>query len=234
MDALFNRRDFLAFGGATLAGITLGETGRRWLARADERTAAPAFAAESWTTSVCRECPAACGVRVRLIDHTPVKLEGNPNCPVARGTLCAKGQAALESYFDPDRLIRPARRTGRRGENHWTPITWDAAVSLLASHLDVHAPPDSVFAFAADERGPVDDAWTRFWTTLHARMAWTLSPTAERLAPAFAALTGATADPVFDLERSTQVLSFGAGRTASGGAGGGPAPASSRSTADAR
>jgi anaerobic selenocysteine-containing dehydrogenase len=211
MDATFNRRDFLAFGGATLAGITLGETGRRWLARVDERTATPAtFAAESWATSVCRECPAACGVRVRLMDRTPVKLEGNPNCPIARGTLCAKGQAALESYFDPDRLVGPARRTGRRGENRWTPITWDAAVSLLASHLDLHAPPDAMIAFAADERGPVDDAWTRFWTILHARTAWTLSSTAERLAPAFAALTGAAADPVFDLERSTQVLSFGA------------------------
>lgn len=132
MSASFTRRDFLTYGGATLAGITLGETGRRWRARADERAAAAAAppATETWASSVCRECPAACGVRVRLIGATPVKLEGNPDCPLARGRLCAKGQAALESYFDPDRLIGPARRIGRRGENRWAPLSWRDAIQL--------------------------------------------------------------------------------------------------------
>src|SRR5512142_2268213 len=125
MAPTFNRRDFLTYSGAVVAGVTLGETGRRWLARADERAAVPPSAGlETWASSVCRECPAACGIRARLVDGTPVKLEGNPDCPIARGRLCAKGQAAIESYFDPDRLVGPARRAGRRGENKWQPITW--------------------------------------------------------------------------------------------------------------
>lgn len=67
-----------------------------------------------------------------------------------------------------------------------------------------------MLALGADERGPIDDVWTRFWGALAAHVAWTLLPTAERLARPFAALTGATGAPVFDLERATHVLSFGA------------------------
>jgi anaerobic selenocysteine-containing dehydrogenase len=212
MSDAINRRDFLVFGGATLAGVTLGETGRRWMARADERvgvTRSPAV--ETWANSVCRECPAGCGVSVRLLDRTPVKLEGNPLCPVSRGRLCAKGQAAIEAYFDPDRLVGPARRVGRRGDRRWSPIGWDEAITLVATHLTrARAHAGSIVAIGADEHGPIADAWTQFWSPLRARVGWTQPFTGARLQARFAALTGAAGDPVFDLEHATHVLSFGA------------------------
>ncbi len=211
-DQPLSRRDFLLFGGATLAGITLGELGRRQLARADERAAGGrGRGLESWATSVCRECPAACGIRARLMDGVPVKLEGNPLCPISRGRLCAKGQASLESYFDPDRLRGPARCVGKRGEGKWEPITWDAAVALLASRLrDAGGGRQPVLAVAAEEEGPLAEAWARFWTAAGARVVWTRAATAARLGPSFQALTGVSADPLFDLERASYVLSFGA------------------------
>jgi anaerobic selenocysteine-containing dehydrogenase len=207
-----NRRDFLAYGGATLAGVTLGETGRRWLARADERSRAfaPRPMAETWAASVCRECPACCGVRVRVIDGAPVKVEGNPNCPITRGRLCAKGQAALESYFDPERLVGPARRAGRRGDNTWTRIGWPEAIALVASHVRDASPTAAIVAISADDHGPIADAWSGFWNAAHAQLAWAMPATADRLVPAFQALTGAPGVPVFDLEHATHVLSFGA------------------------
>ena len=56
MDPVLKRRDFLLFGGAAVAGITLGEAGRRYLARADERASTwHASGAETWAVSVCRE-----------------------------------------------------------------------------------------------------------------------------------------------------------------------------------
>lgn len=206
------RRDFLSYSGATLAGVTLGEAGRRLMARADERASLwHDVAAETWATSVCRECPAACGVRVRLIDGTPVKLEGNPACPLSRGRLCAKGQAAIESYFDPDRLVGPARRVGRRGEGRWAPIAWTEAIDILAARLEgARKSSGAITAMAAEERGPLADAWSRFWVSLHGRVLWTRTATAARLAPHLAALTGVDGDPVFDLEHATYVLSFGA------------------------
>jgi anaerobic selenocysteine-containing dehydrogenase len=205
------RRDFLSYSGAAVAGITLGEFGRRRLARADAL-------AETWhgrgverfASSVCRECPAGCGVRVRLIDEVPVKVDGNPNCPVARGRLCPKGQASIEAFFDPDRLIGPAKRTGKRGEQHWEPISWPAAVAMLAARLAEAREGDGMLAIAAEERGPLADAWSRFWTSAGARVAWTLPPTAARLRARLEALTGTDADPVFDLAHASYVLSFGA------------------------
>ncbi len=209
----FSRRDFLFIGGATVAGVTLGEAGRRLLARGDERLNSTGAAAdEAWKASVCRECPAACGVRVRLVGGVPVKLEGNPSCAIGRGTLCAKGQAALEGYFDPDRLVGPMRRRGRRGEHRWEAIGWDAALALLASRLTSGVDDDRSrpVAFAAEEHGALARAWTTFWEAVGGECAWTLAATASRLRPTFAAVTGLDRDPVFDFERATFILSFGA------------------------
>lgn len=212
MTYTFNRRDFLVYGGATVAGITLGQGGRRWLSRADERAGAwrePAV--ETWATSVCRECPSACGLRVRLMDRTPVKLEGNPLCPVSRGRLCAKGQAAIEAYFDPDRLVGPARRVGRREEGRFEPIAWADAIQILTTRLErARADRRPMLALAAEEHGALADAWTQFWTPLGARVAWTLAAGSARLAPRLGALVGAGGEPIFDVERASYVLSFGA------------------------
>lgn len=204
-----SRRDFLGYSGATLAGITLGEWGRQRLGQADARAHAwQARGVERWATSVCRECPAACGIRVRLVDGAPVKIEGNPLCPIGRGRLCAQGQAAVESYFDPDRLVGPARRAGARGENRWQSLGWNEAIDLVASRLAEAR--GRILAVAAEEHGPLAAAWDRFWRALTARTAWTPSSTAARLRPPFQALTGAAGDPLFDLERASHVLSFGA------------------------
>jgi anaerobic selenocysteine-containing dehydrogenase len=213
MSASFSRRDFFAYGGSVLAGMTLGEWGRRQLAHADARAERPdRRGSVRWATSVCRECPAACGVRVRLIDEVPVKLEGNPLCPIGRGRLCASGQASLEAYYDPDRLVGPARRTGRRGEHRWTPISWPEATALLASRLTSAplAPETRPVAIAAEEQGPLADAWARFWSACGGRAVWTPGPTSARLRPSLVALTGVERDPLFDVEHASYILSFGA------------------------
>ena len=45
--------------------------------------------------STCLECPSACGLHVRTRESRPVKLEGNPDHPINRGALCARGQASI-------------------------------------------------------------------------------------------------------------------------------------------
>lgn len=210
MDAQLNRRDFLLYGSAVIAGVTLGEFGRRQLAKADARAATwRGPGAVTYAASVCRECSAGCGLRVRLVDGVPVKIDGNPRCPIARGRLCAKGQAALEAYFDPDRLIGPAKRVGARSENRWEPISWDAAIAAVANQIK-SGDAGSTLALAAEEHGPFADAWTAFWSAAGAQVAWTRAATAARMRPRLEALTGVDADPVFDIERASYVLSFNA------------------------
>jgi anaerobic selenocysteine-containing dehydrogenase len=210
--ASINRREFLTYSGATVAGVTLGETGRRWLARADERAGAwHAPAVEAFAISVCRECPAACGTRVRLMDRVPVKIDGNPLCPVSRGRLCAKGQAAIEAYFDPDRLVGPARRVGPRKDGRFEPIAWADAIQVLVTQIDkTRGARRGLLAFAAEEHGPFAEAWGQFWTGLGGGAAWTLAADSTRLAPRLGALAGAGGEPIFDVEHATYVLSFGA------------------------
>ena len=208
----FNRRDFLTYSGATVAGITLGEVGRRWLARADARAGAwHAPAVETFATSVCRECPAGCGIRVRLMDRVPVKIDGNPLCPVSRGRLCGKGQAAVEAYFDPDRLVGPARRVGSRKDGHFEPIAWADAIQMLTAQIEkTRGAGRGVTALAADEHGPFAEAWSQFWTPLGARIAWSQTADSALLATRLGALAGAAGEPIFDLEHASYVLSFGA------------------------
>jgi anaerobic selenocysteine-containing dehydrogenase/Fe-S-cluster-containing dehydrogenase component len=77
--------------------------------------------------TVCRECPASCGVTARVREGRAVKLEGNPVDPIGRGALCPRGQAAIEGLYSPARLGGP--RTGNRE------IPWEAAEKLFAAGL---------------------------------------------------------------------------------------------------
>jgi len=64
-----------------------------------------------------------------------VKIEGQPSSIRTDGTLCAKGQAGVNQIYDPDRILQPLRRTGKRGEGQWEKISWDAALGELTGRL---------------------------------------------------------------------------------------------------
>src|SRR5215510_14714699 len=61
----------------------------------------------SWYATLCRECPAGCGVLAKVREGRAITLEGNPDHPVNRGALCARGQASILGTYDPDRLPGP-------------------------------------------------------------------------------------------------------------------------------
>ena len=82
----------------------------------------------TWYASVCGECPAGCGIRVRTREGRAVKVEGNPEHPVNRGGLCVRGQASLQGLYNPDRITtRAASRaeagTGQAGRVAAVPLT---------------------------------------------------------------------------------------------------------------
>src|SRR2546430_16645087 len=85
----------------------------------------------TYFATVCRECPAGCGVLARNRDGRVVKLEGNPDHPVNRGGLCIRGQAALQGLYHPDRF--PGTQL-RECAIH-KPLGWDDAVHALAERL---------------------------------------------------------------------------------------------------
>ena len=86
--------------------------------------------------STCELCIGACGVLVHLSNGKPVKVEGDPENPINRGAICTKGRASIDILNHPDRLKGPLQRKGRKGEGKWEPISWDEALSTIASELN--------------------------------------------------------------------------------------------------
>ncbi len=82
--------------------------------------------------SSCRGCHGVCQVLVHTEDGCVTKVTGDPESPTSRGYICPKGQAAPELLYHPDRITTPLRRTGERGQNRWTPISWEEALGEMA------------------------------------------------------------------------------------------------------
>ena len=87
--------------------------------------------------TTCFNCESACGLLAYVDRDTRQvrKFEGNPEHPGSRGRNCAKGPATLNQVTDPDRVLYPLRRAGRRGEGRWERITWDEALDAIAARL---------------------------------------------------------------------------------------------------
>lgn len=87
--------------------------------------------------TTCFNCESACGLLAYVDKDTGAirKLEGNPEHPGSRGRNCAKGPATLNQVQDPDRILHPLRRSGKRGENRWTRVSWDEALDDIAARI---------------------------------------------------------------------------------------------------
>jgi len=92
-------------------------------------------AVPTWYSSVCRQCNAGCGVIVKIVDGRAKKMEGNPLHPINKGKLCARGQAAPQVVYNPDRIKTPLKRNGDRGTGNYVEISWDEAISALSKNL---------------------------------------------------------------------------------------------------
>jgi anaerobic selenocysteine-containing dehydrogenase len=72
-------------------------------------------------------CHGGAGVLLTVKDGNLEKIEGDPDHPYNRGSLCPRALALKEYIYHPERLTYPLRRVGKRGENRWERISWDDA-----------------------------------------------------------------------------------------------------------
>ncbi len=159
--------------------------------------------------SVCRECAAACGVTARSREGRVVKLEGNPEDPVSGGALCARGQAALQRLYAPDRFRGPMIRGA---DGRLAPATWDVALAKVAEALKA-APPASVRLRTRSEPGSAGVIQRAFLAGLGAaaeQRIVTEAPERTALRQACATLYGRAEVPAFDLAAARSVAAFGA------------------------
>jgi anaerobic selenocysteine-containing dehydrogenase len=112
---------------------------------------------------MCQLCSTVCGITGHIKDGRILKVEGNPRDPNSRGRLCARGQAALNHQYHPERLLYPLRRVGSRGGNQWRRITWEEAYAELATRLRAVRASGKPEEFAFHQgRNRTPDATDRF------------------------------------------------------------------------
>ncbi|WP_462321284.1 sulfite dehydrogenase subunit SoeA [Halochromatium sp.] len=87
--------------------------------------------------TTCYMCACRCGIRVHLRDGQVRYIEGNPDHPLNKGVLCAKGSSGIMKQVSPARLTKPLRRkaSAKRGESQFEEISWDEAMTMLSERL---------------------------------------------------------------------------------------------------
>jgi thiosulfate reductase/polysulfide reductase chain A len=99
----------------------------------------------------CDLCFWKCNAIATVRDGVLWKIEGHPDDPLSRGRLCPRGTGGVGAHFDPDRLRSPLLRASVRGEERWTEVTWDEALSHVADKMQkikAEHGPEAVALFA--------------------------------------------------------------------------------------
>ena len=161
--------------------------------------------------STCQECSSACGLHVRTREGRPVKLEGNPEHPINRGALCARGQAALSRTYHPDRY-QSALSRGASGD--LAPVTWDDAIKTFASAVSTAGRRVALLsAPVGSTLGGVLDAFVAATGATHVEY----EPFApEALRNATQTVFGVASVPIFDLSDTDFVIDFGSDSLSTG------------------
>jgi anaerobic selenocysteine-containing dehydrogenase/Fe-S-cluster-containing dehydrogenase component len=165
----------------------------------------------SFYSTVCRECPAGCGMLAKTREGRVIKVEGNPAHPVSQGKLCIRGQSAVQSLYNPDRFRGPMAREGRGALR---PVKWEQAEEMLASRLGAlreRKEGGRIAWLGAPLTGSMERLTREWLTALGSDRRLFYEPFGyESLRSAAAIATGRKEIPAYHFERAAFVVSFGA------------------------
>jgi formate dehydrogenase major subunit len=158
-----SRRGFFKITGAGLAASSVGALGFGDSGRALAAAVRPfKLAAATETRNTCTYCSVACGIliysmgdRAKNARSNIIHIEGDPDHPVNRGTLCPKGAALLDIVHAPTRLTAPRYRAP--GTNSFKPVSWDFALDRIARLMKDDRDKNFIAKNAA---GTVVNRWT--------------------------------------------------------------------------
>jgi anaerobic selenocysteine-containing dehydrogenase len=87
--------------------------------------------------TTCYMCACRCGIRVHLRDGEVRYIQGNPDHPLNKGVICAKGSSGIMKQYSPARLTKPLKRKegALRGDAQFEEISWDEAFGILEERL---------------------------------------------------------------------------------------------------
>ena len=156
-----------------------------------------------WYATVCRECPAGCGVLAKVREGRAIKVEGNPDHPVNQGALCARGQASLQGTYNPDRIRQPLMRI----DGELQPTSWDTALRQLQVALG----QGQVAWLGHSVTGSLDRLIDEWLVAYDGSSRVRYEPLSyEPVAAAGAIVLGRRAVPAYELDTAELIVSFGA------------------------
>ncbi len=126
-------------------------------------------------TTTCYMCACRCGIKVWLADGGPQGqviryIQGNPQHPVNKGVLCAKGSAGIMQHYSPARLSKPLLRVGERGSGEFREIEWDEALALATDWLApirARNPDELAFFTGRDQSQALTGWWAQQFGTVN-------------------------------------------------------------------
>ena len=132
-----DRRSFLNSIGVCVCGTSLYGLPPFSDYTLNEAMAAAQEGGEKAIPTFCGMCgpSSGCGIYAFVKNGRFIRVAGMKECPTNQGAVCAKGQAAPQWVYSPQRLKTPLRRSGAKGEGKFQEITWNEAISIIADKL---------------------------------------------------------------------------------------------------
>ena len=162
---------------------------------------------ELWFATACAHSTCGNSVVVRTVDGRAKKVEGTKGFPVNLGKTNVRGQAGVQSLYNPDRLKTPLRRRGTRGDGRFEAIGWPEALDLLMENFGSARNPLVVTGPLSGTRLQV---LSPYLANSEGRHLVYEAQDSTTLREAARLVFGYTRLPHFDIANAGAVLSFGA------------------------
>ncbi|PID14832.1 oxidoreductase [Sporosarcina sp. P34] len=102
--------------------------------------------------SVCSlDCPDQCGLLIHKEDGKIIKIEGDPEHPITKGSICNKVRHMAERIYDQNRITTPLKRIGEKGDGQFVPISWQEAITTITNQwkkLISEEGPESILPYS--------------------------------------------------------------------------------------
>ncbi len=164
---------------------------------------------DKFIRSVCEMCSSRCPMEARVVNGKTVLIQGNSFSKEIGTSLCAKGVAGASQLYDPQRLVTPLIRVGKRGENKWREASWDEALSLISRKFSAlkerYGARSVIFSAKTGEQYDLLRSFASAYGSPNIFSHWSSCPIA--IESAFAHTFG---EKLYrDFENSTYILNFG-------------------------
>jgi formate dehydrogenase major subunit len=124
-----SRRQFFKLGGAASTALATGGVFPTPMVAAPQTKVK--WAEE--TATICPYCAVGCGMIVGTVDGKVVNIEGDPDHPINRGSLCSKGSSLTQLVNSDQRITKPMYRAA--GASEWQEVEWDWALDEIAQRI---------------------------------------------------------------------------------------------------